>query len=103
LINASKSLGFTPKELEPLPFPEVFRYCWNWFLALNNARPSSGFGASPLLYSEIQAYFALQSIEPESWEVDVIKMFDQISLNIFREQQEKKQQEDARKAKNNNK
>lgn len=68
--------------------------CWQWFLALNNTR-SSGFGASPITYTEMWCYFNLNDIEVSQWELNVIRMFDSIALDTARKQEEKQ--------KNNNK
>lgn len=80
-----------PKELLDLvELPDTFRECWFWFISLNNTR-SSGFGMSPITYTEILSYFMLMEIDVEPWEVDVIKMFDGIALESTKKQQEKEQ------------
>lgn len=86
-----------PQQLnEQIELPVSMRECWQWFLSLNNTR-SSGFGASPITYQEMWCYFDLQGIEPEQWEIDIIKMFDNISLSYA------KKQEEINKTKKNNK
>lgn len=35
-------------------------------------------------------YFQLEKIEPEPWEVELVKRFDNIALNSFAKSQEKK-------------
>ena len=78
-----------PQELtNQIELPESMVSCWHWFLSLNNTR-SSGFGASPITYTEMWCYFNLHDIEPNQWELNVIKMFDSISLSMNREQEEK--------------
>lgn len=89
-----KVTGKKPKELETIELPNVFNSCWEWFLYLNNARHSSGFGVSPILYSEMQAFFQLQEIDPAPWEIDIIKMFDATAMEIFNEQQKKQQEQE---------
>ena len=79
-----------PQQLSELvDLPSSMRECWQWFLSLNNTR-SSGFGASPITYQEMWCYFDLQGVEPEQWEVDIIKMFDSIALATNRKQEENK-------------
>lgn len=99
LESVEKVTGKRPKELETIELPEVFQFCWEWFLHLNNARPSGGFGASPLLYSEMQAFFELKQLSPEPWEIDIIKMFDIIALDIFNQQQKAQQERDMQQNK----
>jgi len=85
-----------PEQLDSqIELPDSMRECWQWFLSLNNTR-ASGFGASPITYQEIWCYFNLQGIEPEQWEIDIIKMFDNIAMSFARKQQEK---EDKQKKK----
>lgn len=84
-----KQIKKKPKELEELvSLPSKFNHIWTWFLELNQTRPS-GFGISNITYSEMKAFFELLEIKPEPWEVNFIKMFDNIAIRITREQQEK--------------
>lgn len=48
-------------------------------------------GVSPVLFTEMQAYFSLMQIEPLPWEVQVLSAFDNTVLSIYQEQQEKEQ------------
>lgn len=78
-----------PKELiEQVELPESMNECWDWFLSLNKSR-SSGFGASPITYTEMLSYFTLIGVEPDKYEIDIIKMFDSIAISSAREQEEK--------------
>jgi len=78
-----------PKELtEQVELPESLNECWDWFLSLSKSR-LSGFGASPIMYSEMWSYFSLIGVEPDKYEVDIIKMFDSIAMSSAREQEEK--------------
>jgi len=86
-----------PKELENLvKLPDSLSHVWYWFLDLHNTR-SSGFGASPITYCEIQAYFSLLELQVEPWEVDLIKRFDRIALEVTAEQQEKTEKKNKKK------
>jgi hypothetical protein len=79
-----------PKELmDLLECPKALKECWNWFLTLNQTR-STGFGASPITYTEMRNYFILVDIEPLPEEIHIIKVFDSIALEAMAKQQEKK-------------
>lgn len=82
--------GKLPVELANcIELPESIRECWYWFLALNNTRVS-GFGMSPITYTEMSNYFNLLQIEPEPHEVEIIKLFDSVAIEISQKQQEKR-------------
>jgi hypothetical protein len=86
-----------PEQLDSqIELPDSMRECWQWFLSLNNTR-ASGFGASPITYQEIWCYFNLQGIEPEQWEIDIIKMFDNIAMSFARKQQQEKEDKQKKK------
>lgn len=83
LRNVEKITGEVPKELLNLvELPDIFRESWGWFIDLYNARSSGLTAANPISYTEIQAYFQLMQIEPEPWEISVIKQFDSIAREI---------------------
>ena len=80
----------TPKELEEAPvLPTVFDYCWHDFLQLHNAR-QAGFSLNSLSYTEIKNYFDLMSVKPEPWHVSIIKLFDNLFMQEYARQEEKK-------------
>ena len=86
-----KRQGINPKELENLvELPNSLAHCWQWFLDLNNTRQVS-MGASAISYTEMKAYFELLQIQVESWEIEVIKMFDRVAMKITSDQQTKQQ------------
>lgn len=79
-----------PKELEEAPeLPSVFEYCWHDFLQLHNSR-QAGFSLNCLSYSEIKSYYDLMGINPEPWHVSVIKLFDNLFMQEYARQEEKK-------------
>lgn len=89
MANVERQLGRKPKELEDLiELPEPVKECWYWFLALNSTR-ASGFGMSPISYTEMHHFFMLKGIEPSEQEIDVIKMFDHIAIEFSAKQQQK--------------
>jgi hypothetical protein len=69
----------------------LFNEIYQWFLALNNRRASGGMGVSPVLFTEMQAYFSLIQVIPLPWEVQVLSAFDNTVLSIYQEQQEREQ------------
>lgn len=87
--------GKKPVELENrIELPDSMKEIWYWFLALNNTR-TSGFGMSPITYTEMGNYFNLHQIEVEPFEIEVIKLLDSVAMEHSQKQQEK--------SKNNNK
>jgi hypothetical protein len=92
LESVWRQTGDKPAELENLvELPQSMYDVWRFFIELNNARGSNGFGVNPLSYVEIDAYFRLQQIVPEVWEVSTIKKLDNIALEAYAEQAKKEQ------------
>lgn len=82
-----------PKELdEVVELPESMREYWQLFLTLNATR-SSGFGASPISYTEIWCYSNLVGLDLQQHELDMIRMFDNTALEHHRKQEQKRQQQ----------
>lgn len=54
-------------------------------------------GISAISYLEMKAYFDLLQIYVEPWEIEVIRMFDRVALNITAKQQEKQEQKNKNK------
>lgn len=94
LNNVWKQTGIKPKELEDIPdLPASCFEVWSWFLNLNESRTSNGFGFNPVQYSEIDAFFRLKQIQPELWEIDLLKRLDREVLSIYAE----KSKQDSKK------
>ena len=53
---------------------------WGWFIELNGARTSNGFGANPITYSEISAWRELTGAETTPGDIDAIKQLDRVYL-----------------------
>ena len=51
-------------------------HIWDWFWTLSNARGSSGFGASPLCFTEIRAWIEVTGVSVHPWEIDAIRAMD---------------------------
>lgn len=98
LEAVQRQSGRVPVELQDLvTLPDSCALVWKWFVKLHSSRTSNGFGVNPLQFVEIKAYFDLLGIEPEEWEIDVIKKLDQIVLEFYAEKADK--EERARKVK----
>lgn len=72
-----------------LEIPEDGQHIWNWFMELHNKRGSTGFGAAPLLYSEVKAWKELTRVVIEPWEVLAIMSMDNSYLDTRAKIQEK--------------
>jgi len=59
--------------------PEV-AYLWDWFLELDSARTSNGFGLNPIGYTELAAWAALTGRSPLPWEVRWLMALDRARL-----------------------
>lgn len=74
--------GIQPVQLMNIKeLPEVFEEVWGWFLRLNATR-SSGFGANPIQFIEMKAFFELNCIRPELWELIILERIDRKFLNL---------------------
>jgi hypothetical protein len=70
--------------------PAVFNNIYQDFLELNSARSNNGYGPNPISFSEIQAFYSLNRIQPEPWEVFMIRYFDAVIIKLHDEDQAKK-------------
>lgn len=52
-------------------------------MALHSTRTSNGFGANPITFTEMKSYFDLIQTEPEEWEVELIRIFDNIAIEVY--------------------
>ena len=77
-------------ELQTGNMPEPLTNVWYWFLQLNSQRTSNGFGLNPITNQDMWFFFQLEGIEPEPWELNLIRQFDRVALEVAYKQQEKK-------------
>jgi hypothetical protein len=56
--------------------PPAVAYLWSAFLRLHCRRGSNGFGASPLSWSEIDAFCRLSGVRLAPWEVEIVEALD---------------------------
>lgn len=91
-MSVWRQTGIRPKELDDmLEFPDGMSEVWKFFTDLNNARASNGFGINPISYSEMYSYFKLLEIQPQEWEIEIIKRLDRVALEAYAEQAKKEQ------------
>lgn len=95
LESVWRQTGVKPKELDDLPLmPKSMKHIWEVFLLLDGLR-STDFGSpNPIPMSEIHAYSMLAGIDFESWELELLLVFDRLKLNQVR----KDMQEEQKKA-----
>lgn len=55
---------------------------------LHSTRTGNGFGASPITYTEMRNYFDLMEIDPDEWELVLLRRLDNTALNIYAKAQE---------------
>jgi hypothetical protein len=65
------------------PFPKVLAYLWRTFNRLHQRRGSSGFGANPISWPDIDAFLRLSGVRLMPWEIEIIEEID----NVFRVEQ----------------
>lgn len=85
LEQVKKQTGESISELEYAEIPDCVNYLWQWFVELSSSRSSSGFGANPISYLEINAWDKLNMHWIRPWEVETIKRMDAIFLDFQRE------------------
>ena len=84
LLVGYRSSGIMPEELAEAPeLPELARHSGVWFLELNAARSSNGFGTSPISYGEIMSWKLLVGVELAPWEVKAIREIDRKYIDVM--------------------
>ena len=77
-------------ESEPPLLPSAAQFAWTYFLRLNQTRQSGGFGGfCAISYQEMLAFFTLEGVYPEPYELELIRVWDRIALEHFSKEQEK--------------
>lgn len=58
------------QDIEPPTLPNAAQYAWTYFLRLHQTRQTGGFGGFfAISYSEMLAFFTLENIQPEPYEL----------------------------------
>jgi len=93
-----RQTGVKPKELEDIKeLPESCNQVWRWFIDLNNARSSNGYGVNPIAYSDLKAYLDLIGIEIEDWELNLIKRIDNEAMISYAKESEAERKKASKK------
>lgn len=69
----------------------MFIPVWRDFINLNATRTSNGFGINAISYSEMEAYFRVNDIKPEPWEIEIIRNFDTVVLKVYSDKSQAEQ------------
>lgn len=77
----------------------MMAFVWLYFIELHNSRSYNASGVNPISYADILAYFTLLGIEPQEWEIQVIKRLDFIALKMQSDEIEKQKNQAASKRK----
>ena len=56
----------------------------------------SGFGVNPIPYSEILSLFQLLRYEPQSWELEMIELFDEVAMEEYSKEMKKEQKKSSK-------
>ena len=90
LMSVWRQTGERPKQLDDLKeLPECCLDIWRIFIDLHNSRQSSGFGVSPISFTEIYSYSKLYKYIFEEWEIRLLNRFDNEVLKLLSEKMEK--------------
>lgn len=72
-----------------LELPDSCSYVWKYFRDLHTTRTGNGFGADPITFTEMRSYFELMQYDPEEWEIQLLRKFDNLALDTFAKAQAK--------------
>lgn len=75
--------------------PEDTAYLWQWFCRLSTRR-QSGMGPAPLAWPQIDAFFRLQDVVPDDWELMAIELLDNAWLEAAAEAESKRSEKGSR-------
>lgn len=76
LQSAWRQSGIKPHNWPDAKLPEEVKYLWEFFVELNRARGSNGFGPSPLSFSDLHAWATLTGNRLDPWELRAILAID---------------------------
>lgn len=67
-------------QLEMPPFPMALAYLWRTYNRLRRRKGSSGFGASPIEWTDIEAFLRVTRTSLMSWEISALERIDDAFL-----------------------
>lgn len=66
--------------------PSSAQYAWTYFLRLHQTRQQGGLGGfSMITYQEMLAFFTLEQVFPEPYELELIRVWDMVARQKFEE------------------
>ncbi len=70
-------------------------------MQLSSSRGNNGFGPNPLDNTEIKSFFELEGIQPEYWEIDLLRKLERTYMQNYAKQsaKDRKAQESKTKSK----
>lgn len=86
-MSAYKATGIASDELlNPLNVPPEFQHIFEWFTDLSQSRINyvgMSFAFAPIQFSEIKAYLDLINESISKDELNILKMFDSVFLEVM--------------------
>lgn len=70
----------TGKVFEEPKLSAALAYLWNHFIQIHRGRTYNGFGANPISWSDFYAYCKVTRSALSPWEVEAIRMLDEVFL-----------------------
>lgn len=90
LMSEEQKAQASSIDIKPPTLPASAQFAWSYFLRLNQTRQVGGFGGfCAISYQEMLAFFTLEGVEPEGYELELIRIWDRIALEHFAKEQEK--------------
>jgi len=76
---------------EPPILPISAQFAWTYFLRLHQTRQQGGFGGFfAISYQEMLAFFTLEQVFPEPYELELIRVWDKIAIEHEAKEQQKR-------------
>lgn len=90
MLGEEQKIQQEDTESEPPILPTSAQFAWTYFLRLHQTRQSGGFGGFfAISYQEMLAFFTLENTFPESYELELIRVWDRLALEHMHKEQER--------------
>ena len=88
LLGEEQKIQASSIDTTPPSLPASAQFAWSYFLRLNQTRQVGGLGGfCSISYQEMLAFFTLEGTTPESYELELIRVWDKIALEHFAKEQ----------------
>lgn len=88
-LNQEQQERIKATESEPPLLPSAAQFAWMYFLRLNQTRHQGGFGGFfAINYQEMLAFFTLEGLFPEPYELELIRVWDGVALKHLNKKKE---------------